>query len=126
MRDIDFIALCYSKDKWVRGSLVVKEGGHYIEVKKKGRELVRPNTVCQFTGFVTRWNQRIYEGCILRLHTKLVQDWDVIFKDGCFMLKSRTTVPEWRTFAEWKGAIENGAEVIGHVLDEELCITSDQ
>ena len=118
-REIDFIVLCYSKDKWVRGSFVEKEGGSYIEVNKKGRELIRRNTLCQFTGFVSSLNQRIYEGCIIRFHNRLVQDWEVVWKDGCFMLKSRTIVPEYRTFSDWKDVIKgNSVEVIGHVLDD--------
>ena len=121
MRDIDFIALMYSKNRWVRGQYVEHLGKPYIERKeRKGRELIRRNTLCEFTGFVTSDGKRIYENCILRFNNKWIQEWEVIFKDGCFMLKSKTTVPEFHTFSEWKETILNDAMVWGNIFEVEL------
>lgn len=119
-RDVDFIALMFSKNRWVRGSLV-KRSAHFIESKKeKGRVMVRPETVCEFTGYVTTSGKRIYENMVLRFMNKVIPYWDVVFRNGCFMLKSRTTVPEFHTFDEWKQTIIEDAIVEGSIFDVEF------
>ena len=118
MREVDFIALMYSRDRWVRGSFVEKDGGCYIEQKdRKGRELIRRNTLSQFSGFVSSDGKRIYENSILKFQNKEISEWVVVVRDGCFMVKSRTTVPEYHTFHSWKETITNDAVVIGTIFD---------
>ena len=120
MRDIDFIALMYSKDRWVRGNLV-KRSSYFIDSEKeKGRVMVRPETICQFTGFVTKQGKRIYENMVLRFVNKWIPLWVVEFRNGCFVLRSKTTVPEYHTFEEWKETIIEDATVEGSIFDEEF------
>lgn len=120
MREIDFIALMYSKNRWVRGSLV-KRGVYYIESEKeKGRVMVREETICQFTGLVTKSGKRIYENMVLRFVNKWIQLWVVEFRNGGFVLRSKTTVPEYHTFEEWKQTIIEDAIIEGSIFDEEF------
>lgn len=120
MRDIHFIALMYSKDRWVKG-YYVKKGYHAIESEReKGSVPIRVETLCQFTGIVTKNGTGVYENMILRFVNKIIPYWIVVFKDGCFMLQSKTTVPEFHTFSEWKQTIIEDAIVEGTIFDEDI------
>ena len=119
MREIDFIAMMYNKDRWVRGCLV-KRGSYHIESdKEKGRVMIRKETLSQFTGFVTKGGKRIYENMVLRFVNKECPYWFVVFRKGCFMLQSATTVPDFHTFDEWKETIIEDAIIEGTVFDIE-------
>lgn len=118
MRDIDFIAMRAGTEKWVRGCLV-RRGTYLIEsVKEKGRVSVRKETICEFTGLVTNTGVRIYENMVLSFKFSYIPYWEVVFRHGCFMVKSRTVVPEYHTFSEWKDKIENASTVVGYTFGD--------
>ena len=117
MRDIDFIALKYSKDEWVRGDFC---RGKITPHNSKVNEAIRDFTLSQFTGIVTRLGCRVYENMILRFYNKEIPLWIVEYKDGCFVLRSKTTVPEYHTFYEWKQTIIEDAIIEGHIFDEDI------
>jgi hypothetical protein len=114
MRDIHFIALKYSENKWVKGDYYKGQIG---PKDTKARECIRVETLSQFTGIVNHYNQGIYENMVLKFINKECQFWIVEYKDGCFVLRSRTTVPEYHTFYEWKQTIIEDSEVVGTIFD---------
>ena len=117
MRDIDFIAIKYSENKWVRGDYIK---GKIIPKDSKVNEAIRGYTLSQFTGIVTQSGKRVYENMILRFYNKDIPLWIVEYKDGCFVLRSKTTVPEYHTFIEWKQTIIEDAIIEGTIFDEEI------
>lgn len=117
MREIDFIALKYSEDKWVRGNLC---GDKIIPRNSKVSHTTRDFTISQFTGLVTYEGHRIYENSILEIISKEIPLWIVEFKKGCFVLRSKTIVPEYHTFYEWYDTIITNARVVGTIFDEDI------
>lgn len=117
MREIDFIALKQCEDKWVRGDLCK---GKIVPRESKLNHAVRDFTLSQFTGLVTHEGHRIYENSILDIISKENRLWIVEFRKGCFVLRSKTTVPEYHTFYEWYDTIITNARVIGTIFDEDI------
>lgn len=80
--------------EWFEGLLSISQGltgqppkGSYIS-NKSGMPWaynVRPETVCQFTGYFDKNGKRIFEGDILIYIASNMSSMEVKFEDGCFV-----------------------------------------
>jgi len=73
MREILFKAKRISDGKWIEGSLIVypdqTTGIVYDigDIEGMRKEVVRPETVCQYTGLADKNGKKIFEGDVVRL-----------------------------------------------------------
>lgn len=90
MREILFKAKRISDGKWIEGSLIVYSdqttGIVYDigDIEGMRKEVVRPETVCQYTGLTDRNGKKIFEGDIVT--TDLQRPYLIVeFRNACFM-----------------------------------------
>lgn len=105
MREIFFKAKRISDGKWIEGSLIVYSdqttGIVYDigDIEGMRKEVVRPETVCQYTGLTDRNGKKIFEGDIIHW-----TNWNGEQKETSVCYDQ-----EWNRFCVWL----NGAESMG-------------
>ena len=105
MREILFKAKRISDGKWIEGSLIVYSdqttGIVYDigDIEGMRKEVVRPETVCQYTGLTDRNGKKIFEGDIIHW-----TNWNGEQKEASVCYDQ-----EWNRFCVWL----NGAESMG-------------
>ena len=123
MREILFKAKRISDGKWIEGSLIVYSdqttGIVYDigDIEGMRKEVVRPETVCQYTGLTDRNGQKIFEGDIIHW-----TNWNGEQKEAPVCYDQ-----EWNRFCVWLNGAESmgvnihlstsGIEVIGNKFD---------
>jgi uncharacterized phage protein (TIGR01671 family) len=125
MREILFKAKRISDGKWIEGSLIVYSdqttGIVYDigDIEGMRKEVVRPETVCQYTGLTDRNGKKIFEGDIIHW-----TNWNGEQKEASVCYDQ-----EWNRFCVWLNGAESmgvnihlstsGIEVIGSIHDGE-------
>ena len=125
MREILFKAKRISDGKWIEGSLIVYSdqttGIVYDigDIEGMRKEVVRPETVCQYTGLTDRNGKKIFEGDIIHW-----TNWNGEQKEAPVCYDQ-----EWNRFCVWLNGAESmgvnihlstsGIEVIGSIHDGE-------
>ena len=125
MREILFKAKRISDGKWIEGSLIVYSdqttGIVYDigDIEGMRKEVVRPETVCQYTGLTDRNGKKIFEGDIIHW-----TNWNGEQKEAPVCYDQ-----EWNRFCIWLNGAESmgvnihlstsGIEVIGSIHDGE-------
>ena len=123
MREILFKAKRISDGKWIEGSLIVYSdqttGIVYDigDIEGMRKEVVRPETVCQYTGLTDRNGKKIFEGDIIHW-----TNWNGEQKEASVCYDQ-----EWNRFCVWLNGAESmgvnihlstsGIEVIGNKFD---------
>lgn len=125
MREILFKAKRISDGKWIEGSLIVypdqTTGIVYDigDIEGMRKEVVHPETVCQYTGLTDRNGKKIFEGDIIHW-----TNWNGEQKEAPVCYDQ-----EWNRFCVWLNGAESmgvnmhlstsGIEVIGSIHDGE-------
>lgn len=120
MREILFKAKRISDGKWIEGSLIVypdqTTGIVYDigDIEGMRKEVVRPETVCQYTGLTDKDGKKIFEGDILNENG---EHFTVVYDSNWAKFKLQylhaIQYPEWN-----RGVL---MEVIGSIHDGEGC-----
>lgn len=118
MREILFKAKRISDGKWIEGSLIVypdqTTGIVYDigDIEGMRKEVVRPETVCQYTGLTDRNGKKIFEGDILNENG---EHFTVVYDSNWAKFKLQylhaIQYPEWN-----RGVL---MEVVGSIHDGE-------
>lgn len=123
MREILFKAKRISDGKWIEGSLIVYSdqttGIVYDigDIEGMRKEVVRPETVCQYTGLTDRNGTKIFEGDIIHW-----TNWNGEQKEASVCYDQ-----EWNRFCVWLNGTESmgvnihlstsGIEIVGNKFD---------
>lgn len=123
MREILFKAKRISDGKWIEGSLIVYSdqttGIVYDigDIEGMRKEVVRPETVCQYTGLTDRNGKKIFEGDIIHW-----TNWNGEQKEASVCYDQ-----EWNRFCVWLNGAESmgvnihlstsGIEIVGNKFD---------
>lgn len=135
MREILFRGKRTDNGEWVQGFYVVLGGENHciftgrLDITRGsiGFEYfkVDPKTVGQFTGLTDKNGNKIFEGDIVSYFNNDILNSEIIYKDGCFMLRfiSERTQKIWQSkqklFFDFPNASETTicGEVIGNIHD---------
>lgn len=116
MREILFRGKQLTDDEWVWGSLFIEDGllnngKTYIltSISLNAFTEVDPETVGQFTGFLDKFDKRVFEGDIVRIDSGIPMR--VTLENGFWQLLAQSGT--WGTV--WTNM--DGAEIIGNVCD---------
>lgn len=119
MREILFKAKRISDGKWIEGSLIVypdqTTGIVYDigDIEGMRKEVVRPETVCQYTGLTDKDGKKIFEGDILNENG---EHFTVVYDSNWAKFKLQylhaIQYPEWN-----RGVL---MEVVGSIHDGEV------
>ena len=123
MREILFKAKRISDGKWIEGSLIVYSdqttGIVYDigDIEGMRKEVVRPETVCQYTGLTDKNGKKIFEGDIIHW-----TNWNGEQKEAPVCYDQ-----EWNRFCVWLNGAESmgvnihlstsGIEIVGNKFD---------
>ncbi len=122
MDTIIFRGKCLETNKWLYGQYTKAFGSHYINYGNVSSDEVIPETVGQFTCCLDKEGNEIYKDDIIDLsyispltQEKVVQQYYVDYKNGCFVLEPYQWDEGKKLFSTWLSFQLDRAVVIGNL-----------
>lgn len=87
MREILFRGKRVDNGEWVYGYLIKGATRYVIQesIAQYPQYDVIPETIGQYTGLTNKYNEKIFEGDILRDYGNDIEDWVISYEDGAFI-----------------------------------------
>ena len=114
MREILFRGKSVDNNEWVYGYLIKGATRYVIQtsIAQYPQYDVIPETIGQYSGLKNKYNQKIFEGDILREYSNDIEDWVVSYEYGKFVGTFDNVCEDLYEISD--------LEVIGNIYDKEV------